>query len=47
MSVIANEDVSMGDFALASGTYRLSRAGVGAIANGDAWTVEIAVLSKA
>lgn len=45
--VIANEDVSMGDFALASGTYRLSPVGAAVIANGDAWTVEIAVLSKA
>lgn len=45
--VIANEDVSTRDFALASGTYRLMAAGEGVIANGDAWTVEIAVLSKA
>lgn len=45
--LIANEDVSTGDFALASGTYRLILAGEAAIANGDAWTVEIAVLSKA
>lgn len=45
--VIANEDVSTRDFVLASGTYRLIPAGEGVIANGDAWTVEIAVLSKA
>lgn len=45
--VIANEDVSTRDFALASGTYRLIPASEGMIANGDAWTVEIAVLSKA
>jgi hypothetical protein len=44
--VIANEDVSTGDFALASGTYRLLPVGEAMIANGDAWTVEIAVLSK-
>jgi hypothetical protein len=43
--VIANEDVSTGDLALASGTYRLLRVGEPMIANGDAWTVEIAVLS--
>lgn len=45
--LIANEDVSTPDFALASGIYRLSPAGAAVIANGDAWTVEIAVLSKA
>jgi hypothetical protein len=45
--VIANEDVSTRDLSLTSGTYRLIPAGAEAIANGDAWTVEIAVLSKA
>jgi len=45
--VIANEDVSRRDLSLTSGTYRLMPAGGEAIANGDAWMVEIAVLSKA
>lgn len=45
--VIANEDVSTRDLSFTSGTYRLIPAGAEAIANGDAWTVEIAVLSKA
>jgi hypothetical protein len=43
--VIANEDVSTGDLAIASGTYRLMPVDEARIANGDAWTVKIAVLS--
>lgn len=44
--VIANMDVSTRDSAIASGTYRLTPAAVGGIANMDAWIVEITVLSK-
>ena len=46
VGVIANEDVSTRDSAIASGTYRLTLADECVIANGDAWIVEIAGLSK-
>ena len=46
-AMIANEDVSTRDLSIASGTYHLIAAGEDEIAKGDAWTVEITVLSKA
>ena len=46
-AVIANEDVSTRDFSITSGTYHLTAATEDVIAKGDAWTVEITVLSKA
>jgi hypothetical protein len=44
--VIANEDASGRDFSLTSGTYRLTAADQGVIANEDVWTVEIDVISE-
>ncbi|MDH4260268.1 MAG: hypothetical protein OEW16_08175 [Gammaproteobacteria bacterium] len=44
--VIAKMDVCKPDSPVASGTYRLTPVVTGGIAKMDAWTVEIAVLSK-
>lgn len=43
--LLANGDVCRGDSAFVSGTYLLSPAPCGDLANGDVWTVEIRVLS--
>ena len=46
-AAIANEDVSTGDLAITSGVYHLTPATKEVIAKGDAWTVEITLLSRA